>query len=201
MMSKDEQLPPKRPKTGYILMQIQYWRLRKMHRKTSLNYGLAFVFLVAGVINGGFGQTILAQSSSEKAVADVLRQNATAFSRNDMATLEKIWANDESVTVFEGGYANYGWADYRDNHLAPEMKEMKNTKYEYSEIKAKLAGKMAYATMKYTISGDLDGKQFDGAGLATAVLEKTGGNWRIVHWHSSATRRADAPTEAPAKKS
>ena len=127
--------------------------------------------------------------------------NAAAFAKNDMATMTKIWATDESLTIFESGHANYGWTDYRDNHLGPEMKEMKNTKYEFADIRAKVAGQMAYATMKYTISGDSDGKHFDSAGLATAVLEKSGGKWRIVHWHSSAPRRQPSPTPTPVKKS
>ncbi len=77
------------------------------------------------------------------------------------------------------------------------MKEIKNTKYEYSDLKAKVSGSMAYATMKYTISGDSDGKHFDSSGLATAVLEKSSGGWRIVHWHSSAPRRQPAATPTP----
>jgi ketosteroid isomerase-like protein len=141
-----------------------------------------------------------AQTSDERMVADVLRQNAVAFTKNDMATMSKIWADSPNVIVFESGHANYGWADYRDTHLAPEMKEMKNTKYEFTDIKTKVSGKMAYATMKYSISADIGTHRVDGAGLATAVLEKFGKNWRIVHWHSSAPRRAAFPTPSPAKK-
>jgi hypothetical protein len=33
------------------------------------------------------------------------------------------------VTVFESGHANYGWEDYRDNHLKPEMEALKNVQY------------------------------------------------------------------------
>lgn len=139
-----------------------------------------------------------AQTSEEKRVADVLRQNAVAFAKNDMATMSKIWADSPDVIVFESGHANYGWADYRDTHLAPEMKEMKNTKYEFTDIKAKVSGNMAYATMKYAISADIEARRVDGAGLATAVLEKFGNDWKIVHWHSSAPRRA-AATPSPAK--
>ena len=138
-----------------------------------------------------------AQTSEEKAVADVLRQNAVAFAKNDMTTMNKIWATNESLTIFESGHANYGWIDYRDNHLGPEMKEMTNTKYEYSDTKVKVSGSMAFATMKYTIAGDSNGKHFDSAGLATAVLEKSGGKWRIVHWHSSAPRRQPAAAATP----
>ena len=112
-----------------------------------------------------------------------------------MAALEKTWANDPSVTVFESGHANYGWADYRDNHLGPEMKEMKNTRYNPSDIKVKVSGDTAWATFKYAISADVGARHVDGAGVGTAVLEKRGQSWKIVHWHSSAPRRTPAPTK------
>ena len=133
---------------------------------------------------------------SETAVREVLSQSASAFEKGDMAALEKLWANDESVTVFESGHANYGWADYRDHHLGPEMKEMKNTKYTLSDIKVKVSGNTAWATFKYAISADFGMRHVDGGGLGTAVLEKRGDNWKIVHWHSSAPRRAPAAPAA-----
>lgn len=133
----------------------------------------------------------------EKSVREVLIQSASSFEEGDMAALEKIWANDESVTVFESGHANYGWADYRDHHLGPEMKEMKNTKYTLSDIKIKVSGNTAWATFKYAISADIGTRHVDGAGLGTAVLEKRGQDWRIVHWHSSAPRRAPASATSP----
>jgi len=144
----------------------------------------------------------LAQVNDEAAVRTALLKSASSFEQNDLAAAIQVWANDESLTVFESGHANYGWADYRDNHLGPEMKEMKNTKYSFSDIKIHLAGKTAWATFKYTIAADVmsSGQQrhVDGAGLGTAVLENREGQWRIVHWHSSAPRRPSAsPSPAP----
>lgn len=132
-------------------------------------------------------------------IRNVLTQSATAFERGDMAAMERLWANDESVTVFESGHANYGWTDYRDRHLGPEMKEMKNTKYTLSDIRVKVSGNTAWATFKYAIAADLGTRHVDSAGLGTAVLEKRGNDWRIVHWHSSAPRRAPAPSPTPVK--
>lgn len=132
---------------------------------------------------------VMAQSSDQKAVVEVIQQNATAFAKNDLATMQKIWDDSEQVVIFEGGHANYGWADYRDNHLVPEMKEIQNTKYEFTDIKPRVSGKFAYATMKYSISGDVNKRHFDSAGVATAVLEKIRGKWKLVHFHSSSPRR------------
>lgn len=156
---------------------------------------LAFGFLVVA------GTRTLATADEEAAVRDALMKSALSFEKNDLTMASQAWANDESVTVFESGHANYGWADYRDHHLVPEMGEMKNTKYAFSDLKIHLAGNTAWATLKYTISADVmdNGKprHVDGGGLGTAVLEKRDGQWRIVHWHSSAPRRAPSPTSTP----
>lgn len=159
-------------------------------------YGLIALLLIA--------VTVVAHEPQKKApatttatnpndpVAAVLVRNAQGFETGDLATLDTLWANDNDVTVFENGYANYGWSDYRDHHLKPEIEEMKNVKYQLSDIKTKVSGNTAWATFKYTISADLKERHVDGAGLGTAVLEKRGDDWKIVHWHTSAPRRAPA---------
>ncbi|MCM2315618.1 MAG: nuclear transport factor 2 family protein [Thermoanaerobaculia bacterium] len=122
-------------------------------------------------------------------VRRVLLQNAKGFETGDFPLLDSIWAHDEGVTVFESGYANYGWEDYRDHHLKPEVEEMKNVKYELSDIKAAVDGKTAWATFKYSISADYEGKRIDGNGLGTAILQRRADGWKIVHWHTSAPRK------------
>ena len=155
---------------------------------------LSVVALFAVTVTFGVGhkRAALAQAPVEAAVREVLLKSAIAFEKNDVELITKVWANDESVTVFESGHANYGWADYRDRHLLPEMKEMKNTKYTLSDIKVKVSGTTAWATFKYAISADMGTRHIDGSGLGTAVLEKRGDEWWIVHWHSSTPRRAPA---------
>ena len=175
--------------------------------RKDLKFGGALLAILAiavtTAVNIGYRQTAFAQSSDEAPVRDALLKSASSFEKNDLATATQVWANDESLTVFESGHANYGWADYRDNHLGPEMREMKNTRYAFSDIKIHLAGKTAWATFKYAISADVTdaGKQrhVDGGGLGTAVLEQRDGQWRIVHWHSSAPRRAPAASPTPNK--
>lgn len=122
-------------------------------------------------------------------VRKVLEQNAKGFEKGDMHALDSIWAHDESVTVFENGHANYGWTDYRDHHLKPEVEEMKNVTYRLTDIEPRVAGDTAWATFKYTIAAEYQGKKVDGAGLGTAVLERHDGAWKIVHWHTSAPRK------------
>lgn len=164
---------------------------------------IGFVLALAAVVVTGvvISRTAGAQDGAESAVRAALTKSTLSFERNDRRMAAEVWADDESLTVFEQGHANYGWADYRDNHLFPEMAEMKNTKYSLSDIRVHLAGKTAWATFKYGISGDIteNAKQrhVESGGLGTAVLEERQGRWQIVHWHSSAPRRA--PAASPAK--
>jgi len=85
-----------------------------------------------------------AVQNEESAVRDVLLRSASSFAKNDLAEATTVWANDESLIIFESGHANYGWANYRDHDLVPEMGEMKNTKYEFSDIKIHLTGNTAW---------------------------------------------------------
>ncbi|HEV8589307.1 MAG TPA: nuclear transport factor 2 family protein [Pyrinomonadaceae bacterium] len=172
-----------------------------MNNKLRLGAIVVIIALATAFIM--FNHMSLANANDEAAVRDVLMKSALSFENNDMATATQVWVNDDSLTVFESGHANYGWADYRDNHLGPEMKEMQNTKYSFSDMKIHLSGNIAWATMKYSIAADVGeaGKtrHVEGAGLATAVLEKRDSQWRIVHWHSSAPRRAPSPSASPVK--
>lgn len=142
------------------------------------------------------GPTTTGDASAD--VRGVLLQNAKGFENADMHMLDSIWAHETDVTVFENGHANYGWADYRDHHLEPEVKEMKNVRYQLTDIKPHVAGDSAWATFKYSVEADYKGQKVDAAGLGTAVLEKRKGEWKIVHWHTSAPRKK--PAETPAKK-
>lgn len=154
----------------------------------------------AGAIVFSLDENVSAQTDEVRAVTDVLTREAAAVEKGDMAALDTIWANSEDVTVFESGHANYGWADYRNTHLAPELKEFKNTKYSFSDLKVKVDGKTAWATFKYSLAAEMGTRKVESGGLGTAVLEKRDGKWRIVHWHSSAPRRSPVAQPSPSPK-
>ena len=157
---------------------------------------VASAIVLVGLVafSASFKSTATAYADDEEAVRDALLKFGRSFEQNDIGMASQVWANDESLIVFENGGANYGWTDYRDHHLVPAMGSMKNTKAGFTDLKTHLVGKTAWATFKYTVSADVpdNGKtrHMDFGGVATAVLEHRDGRWQIVHWHSSAPRRA-----------
>lgn len=187
-----ERLPDAIKTKGEFVMK------KKNYFRTALR---AAIVLVPVIVIGVFAvyENVSAQNNDVKAVTDVLTREARAVEKGDLAALDKLWANTEDVTVFESGHANYGWNDYRNSHLAPELKEFKNTKYAFSDLKVKVDGKTAWATFKYSLAAEMGTRKVESGGLATAVLEKSDKAWRIVHWHSSAPRRVPAsqPSSSP----
>jgi ketosteroid isomerase-like protein len=140
-----------------------------------------------------------AASPVESAVAQTLTASAAAFEHRDLDAASRVWSHSERLTVFEGGHVNHGWADYRDNHLGPEMKELREVRYRLSNIVPHVVSTTAWATFAYSISGsETNGRTFAGTGIGTAVLERENGVWRIVHWHSTSTPKPRPPSPTPA---
>jgi len=127
--------------------------MKNQTRKLGTPIIVVLVAILATVMTSALHQAVTAQDDSAKAVGEVLQQEAAAFEKGDVEALNKLWANDEWVSVFESGGADIGWANYRDHHLIPEMKELKNTKHTLSDIKVRVAGKTAWATFKYSLAG------------------------------------------------
>jgi ketosteroid isomerase-like protein len=158
--------------------------------------GALTIFLFGFVLAG----TVAASPAHDAgtAVVKTLNDSAAAFERGDLPAASKVWSHSGQLTVFEGGHVNHGWADYRDNHLAPEMKELRGVRYRLSEVVPHVVGSTAWATFAYSIRGaDAGGRTFAGTGIGTAILERERGAWRILHWHTTSTPKPRLPSPGP----
>lgn len=134
-----------------------------------------------------------ARAADATAAAATVRALFAAAERNDLGALDTLYAGD-SLTVVEGTGINRGWADYRDHHLAPEMKEMKNFRYRPFEIEARVSGDVAWVLFRYALGAELEGRVIDNVGRGTAILERRGKRWIVRHTQTtSRTRRPNDP--------
>jgi ketosteroid isomerase-like protein len=129
---------------------------------------------------------------SAQDAARTLRAVFAAAERGDLAALDTLYAGD-SLTVVEGTGINRGWADYRDRHLGPELKEMKNFRYRPFELEARASGDVAWVTFRYALQGEVGGRAIDNIGRGTAILERRGGRWVVRH--TQTTSRARRPND------
>lgn len=130
---------------------------------------------------------VLAQSGESDVVAFFKAYDA-AFTAKDMEKLATMYHPD--VTIFEGAGINKGWVDYRDNHLGPEMKSFQNLQWAHSNIVVHMLGESAaYVTADYSIKYQSGERTVDSGGIATHVLVKDQGKWKIRHSMTAARRR------------
>ncbi len=145
-----------------------------------------------------------ASPASARAVEATIRALFAASERNDLAAMDTLYAGD-SLTIIEGAGINRGWSDYRDHHLVPEMKEMKNFRYRPSDIAVHVSGDMAWAEFRYALQADVNGRAVDVVGRGTAILMQkmpmragdTAGQWVVRHTQTSARPRRPADPAMP----
>lgn len=132
-------------------------------------------------------------ASAGAAAATALRALFAAAERGDLAALDTLYAGD-SLTVVEGTGIDRGWAAYRDRHLAPELKEMKNFRYRPFDLESRASGDVAWVMFRYGLQGQVGGRSIDNIGRGTAILERHGERWVVRHTQTtSRARRSDDP--------
>lgn len=136
-----------------------------------------------------------ALTPEERTVASTIEALFAAAERNDVTALDSIYAGAD-LTVIESTGMNRGWADYRDHHLVPEMKEMKNFRYRPFDIEPHVSGNLAWAIYRYHLRAETPERLVDNIGRGTAVLEKRRGRWVVRHTHTAS--RARRPSDPPA---
>lgn len=128
----------------------------------------------------------------EAAVAAVLAGYRQAVENRDGAAAERFfWADSQ---IFEQGGVEGDFATYLAHHLGPELREFANFDFDGVETDVEVTGDLAYASEVYTYAITFpEGARepISRRGVATSVLERRDGEWRIVVYHSSA--RAPRP--------
>jgi uncharacterized protein (TIGR02246 family) len=129
-----------------------------------------------------------APSSAQEQVRATLEALFRAAERGDLAALDTLYAGDR-LTVIEGAGINRGWTDYRDHHLAPELKEFQDFQYRPTEIESHVSGDLAWAIFRYTLTARVGERAIDHVGRGTAVLERRDGRWVVRHTHTASRPR------------
>jgi uncharacterized protein (TIGR02246 family) len=144
---------------------------------------VATLALLIGASAGLFAQ------STPPEIGAFFKAYDAAFNARDIEKLAALYHPD--VTIFEGAGINRGWVDYRDNHLGPELKSFQDLQWAHSNLVVHMLGDLAaYVTADYSIKYKLEGRAVDSGGIATHVLVKEQGAWKIRHSHTAQRRRA-----------
>ncbi len=139
-----------------------------------------------GALFGGVAVSeVQAQTSDQDAVIAVVEAVAAYEQAKNLSAIDTLFAPGRGVHIIEGAGVNHGWADYRDNHLAPEMESFENFQYRYYSVEPQVRGDVAWSSFRYDLAVDTERGHIEREGRGTAVLEKRDGRWQIVQLHTS----------------
>lgn len=148
------------------------------------------------------GAAAFAAPAEEGAIRKVLADYQAAMESRKVEKLAAVVTDD--LLILEGTHKNDGWADYRDNHVGPEMAEWTEFKIVGPVIsRLEISGDLAYAVQQATITIVTAKEPVVLLSADTFVLGKTDKGWKIKHIHMSGKRvgppKAGAPSPGKVK--
>lgn len=131
--------------------------------------------------------TLYAQTEEDK-IKQVLNTYKSALEKLDVKGTEVLFTT--SSQIIESGSVEGTYGEYLAHHIGPELNDFKSFKYENYKVDVTLAGDFAYAveTYNYTIVLKKDNSEIKRKGVATSILKKESGSWKIVHAHNSSRK-------------
>ena len=145
-------------------------------------------FILVATLSFAAGQVAAQAEDATAEIRLTLERVAESFESDELDLLDDVFAPGPGVHIIEGAGVNHGWAEYRDEHLRPELEAFENFEYRYFAIEPVVRGDMAFAAFRYELSAALNGSPLNMEGRGTAVLELLEGRWKIVHLHTSGRR-------------
>ena len=124
-------------------------------------------------------------AAERAAVQAVLSQYKGAIERLDARGTEQLFIADSAI--FETGGTEGTYANYLAHHLGPELREFKSFKFSDYKVDVHLLGPaaaLAVETYKYRIETK-SGEVVERLGVATSVLKKENGRWKVTMMHNS----------------
>lgn len=113
-----------------------------------------------------------------------------ALGRADTAAALARLADD--VLIYEQGGAERSKSEYASHHLGSDAEFAKATRRQLTTRRSFAAGDLVVVTSETRTTGRFRDRDVDSLGKETAVLRRSGGDWRIVHVHWS-SQKAPAP--------
>ena len=126
-----------------------------------------------------------ARAADREAIKAVLANYKAAIERLDASGTEELFAADSQIFEtggFEGTYQNY-----LAHHLGPELDHFRSFKFSDYKVDVRFEGPVALATETYRYRIETEsGEVAERLGVATSVLKKVDGEWKILNMHNSA---------------
>ena len=131
---------------------------------------------------------VFAQNKSDEAVKAVLKKYKTKIEQLDTAGVSNLFVKKSNV--YESGSSEGTISHYLEHHLGPELKDFKSFNFNNYKVDVQVDGNYAFTTetYNYVIVLAKNNTEIKRNGVATSVLKKTNGEWKIINTHSSSRK-------------
>ena len=127
------------------------------------------------------------RTDNAAAVRSVLHAYMDAVEKLNPKGTERLFARDSMI--FESGGSEGNYANYLAHHLTPELAEFKSFKFANYKVSVRFEAPLALATETYSYRIETKkGEVADRLGVATSVLRREDGRWKIVMMHNSSRK-------------
>lgn len=109
-----------------------------------------------------------------------------ALATGDKAKVTSLLAPE--IAIYESGHVERSREEYAGHHLLGDMEFAKNATRKVLKQTERIDGKTAIVLVESETTGTARGKPVHAFGTETAVLEKNGDHWTIVHVHWSSRK-------------
>jgi ketosteroid isomerase-like protein len=153
---------------------------------------ITLVTILIATFNFNFAQETKAHTDME-AVIDVMKAYQNAIQNLTTEGTSKLFSKDSEI--FESGGVEGTYAHYTEHHLGPELGEFKSFTFSDYEIDAKMDLPYAFTTETYIYTIVLnpnekgESRTISKKGVATSILKKTDGVWKIIKTHTSSRNK------------
>ena len=129
-----------------------------------------------------------AQTKDAIAVKQVLKEYQNKIEKLDTTGISNLFVKNSGI--FEGGSSEGTIAHYLEHHLGPELKEFSSFKFNNYKVDVQVDSNYAFANevYSYIIVTEKNKTEVKRNGVATSVLKKVGGMWKIANTHSSSRK-------------
>ncbi|HNP94822.1 MAG TPA: nuclear transport factor 2 family protein [Cyclobacteriaceae bacterium] len=152
-------------------------------KMTVVRYSMLIILFLAQA--NTFAQT---GHSEKDAVIKTLDAYKKSLESLDVSGTGKLFT--EKSMVIESGKVEGTYQDYLAHHIGPELGDFKSFKFENYVVDVTIMGTYAFAveTYNYTIILKKDNSEIKRKGVATSLLKKESGTWKIINMHNSSRK-------------
>ena len=162
-----------------------------------MNYSKTLLLAISAlfIITSSKGQTkdsgTVNVSEEKQAVETVMKSYKDAIQSLTIKGTKKLFTKE--ATVFESGGVEGTYENYVAHHLGPELDHFNSFIFSNYKIEVEVDLPYAFTTETYIYTIDLKANKEKGReariikkkGVATSVLKKVSGEWKIIKTHSS----------------